>query len=151
MGTSNFRNPPIASLRWCPHPWMMAAAVASLLPTLLVWAAALGEEIGLRGLMPRVEAVLPPPDAALPVRIAVGWSLTMILPMLAALLSFLAYVHMELQVCRGEIRGALRFPTPMLRPAPLLAAAVVLLGIALAALMAGHLLADCLLAECSVR
>jgi len=135
--------PPPASLRWQARPWLLALGVATLVPELTIWSTAAMQALGLGRPYAAVAALLPPPDAALALRRAVGWSLTLVAPALAAMLSFLAYVDVELRAGRGEISGRLRLAAPSSRRARLLAALVLLAGLLLFSLMSGHLIADC--------
>ncbi len=99
--------PPFASLRWQARPWLLALGVAALLPELTIWSTALMQALGLGRPFAAIATLMPPPDAALAVRRAVGWSLTLVAPALAAMLSFLAYVDVEVRAGRGEISGRL--------------------------------------------
>jgi hypothetical protein len=63
-------------------------------------------------------------------------------PALAAMLSFLAYVDVEVHLGRGEVSGRLRPAASTSRVGRLLAAAAVLSGLLLFAMMIGHLILD---------
>jgi hypothetical protein len=107
--------PAFVPLRWQARPWLLALGVAALLPELAIWSTAAMQALGLGRPYAAVAALMPPPDAALALRRAVGWSLTLVAPALAAMLSFLAYVDLEVRMARGEVSGRLRFapsPTP---------------------------------------
>jgi hypothetical protein len=135
--------PPFVPLRWQAKPWLLALGVAALLPDLTIWSTAAMRALGLGRPHAAVAALMPPPEAALALRHAVGWSLTLVAPALAAMLSFLAYVDVEVRAGRGEISGCLRLAASSSRRARLLAALVLLAGLVLFTLMSGHLVADC--------
>ena len=131
-------------LRWYPRPGLAFLAVVALVPTALLWGAALADALGLTHLL----NALPVPATA-SIRSERLLLLTMFLavmllfPLIAALSGFLATIAFELQVANWEISARLRLPAPPWSKSQLLAVALLALGALLFMAMAGHLAADC--------
>ena len=67
---------PVFSGRWEARPGLLVLAVALLLPALTIYSAAILRTLGVSQPYTAVQAVLPPFDAPLPLRLTTGWALT---------------------------------------------------------------------------
>jgi len=133
---------PVISGRWVARHWLLAPALGFLLPALIVYGTAILRSLGVPRPYALAEMFLPAPDASLGLRQAVGWSLTLLCPAMAALLSALASVNVEVRAGTGGLSGRLWLAGSTPRPMHFLAAFVLLAGLVLFALMSGHLAAD---------
>ena len=132
-------------LGWRPRPWLVAVALLAIVPATMLWAAALGDSLGLTHLL----TVIPTPSNA-PSRperlLLLGTFLVAMLglPGLAVLSGALAVLTFDLQLDRWEITARLRIPAPPWTLPQVVAVALLLVAAGLFMAMAGHLAADCL-------
>ena len=127
------------AVRWRPVPQLALVAVVLVLPAVAVWVAAIAAALGLGVPLDEV-AALP-----LPARRLVFLTLTLAAPAAAGLCGALAVLGGELRAERYELTARLTLPRPPLHRTQVCALLVLVGGIGLAAAMAGHLAADCLL------
>ena len=131
-------------LRWKPRPWLVFVTLGALVPAIALWAAALGDSIGIT----RVLTDLPVPASATsrPARVLLVFAfltVMLVFPFLSALASVLATVSFDLRVGNWEINARLRLPAPPWTLPQVVAAALLVVAAVLFVAMAGHLAADC--------
>jgi hypothetical protein len=130
---------------WRAVPLLIPLGMVALLPALMIWVAAL---IGSVGLASPLNA-LPKPAAATLfgrlVLLAIFWAVTLVGPLVAAVLGTFAAVDAELRIEHWEISARVRLPAPPWTGYQLVAVVLLVVGALLFVAMAGHLAADCML------
>src|SRR5438105_4594972 len=100
---------PNVTLAWQARRQLVWLGMLALLPAIVIWGSALVRSVGFTAPMSLIETLLPAPNADLPLRIAVGWTLTLLLPALAASLTFLGAVDLEVRMSPHEVHGLVRW------------------------------------------
>jgi hypothetical protein len=130
--------------QWQPRPWLMFVALGALLPAMALWAAAMGDSLGITHVLP----YLPVPASAISrpehlLLLDLFLTVTVAFPLFAVLSGVLATVSFDLRITSWEITAHVRLPAPPWSLRQLLVAVLLLIAVMLFLAMAGHLAADC--------